>query len=205
MRIDLCGEWLLYSEQNQAYEANVPGCVHTDIIKEDLYWRDNTNEYQWIENCDWTYKKKFIVDNVCESACLVFEGLDTYCDIYLNGQRIGHCENMFIPHRFMLGKELVAGENELEVRFYSAVKWVKDREKRNAAFTSERVYTRRMQCTYGWDWVERLVTCGICRPVYIECDTDFGIEDLYVYTDFVDTGPVYVRLALIKILSMEPK
>ena len=57
MRIDLCGKWLLHDEQNQEYEANVPGCVHTDIIKEDLYWRDNTNKYQWIEKCDWTYKK----------------------------------------------------------------------------------------------------------------------------------------------------
>ena len=194
MRIDLCGKWLLYDEKNQIYEAKVPGCVHTDVIKEDMYWRDNTKKYQWIENCDWTYKKKFIVDKVCKTAHLVFEGLDTYCDIYLNGQWIGHCENMFIPHRFRAGEVLVEGENELEVRFCSPVKQVADRKVRNAAFAAERVYTRRMQCTYGWDWVERLVTCGICRPVYIESDADFGIEDLYVYTDSVDAYGACVRV-----------
>lgn len=81
---------------------------------------------------------------------LRFEGLDCYCDIYLNNIKIGAADDMFIPYEFSAKNVLRAGTNLLEVKFRSPIKEVAGRPKRDGAFTTERLYTRREQCTYGW-------------------------------------------------------
>lgn len=192
--IDLCGKWILAGEDGQTYDAVVPGCVHTDIIKENMYWRDNSEKVQWIENCDWEYTKKFTVNEIRSNAYIIFEGLDTYCDIYINDVKIGECANMYTDHKLKADGLLKIGENKLTVHFYSPIKKVESLPKRNGAFTTERLNTRRMQCTYGWDWVERFVTCGIFRPVYLVFDDEFRIDNVYVYTETVDKYGASVRM-----------
>lgn len=193
-RIDLCGAWELRGDDGKTYNATVPGCVHTDIIEENLYWRDNSRSYRWIEEHDWTYTKTFMVEKLEENAYIVFEGLDTYCDVYLNGKKIGSCENMYVPHKLPADGALKQGENTLMVQFFSPVKKVEGLPKRSGAFTTERLYTRRIQCTYGWDWVDRFVTCGIYRPAYLVFENAFDIDNVYVYTEAVDKYGASVRI-----------
>lgn len=103
--ISLCGAWRLRGRNAAAgteidVNGTVPGCVHTDLIRNgivtDLYRRDNADSFRWIEMSDWVYSREFMCDTVEPGARLVFEGLDVYCDIYLNGTWIGHAENMFL-------------------------------------------------------------------------------------------------------------
>lgn len=192
-KTDLCGKWRLTGDDGKQYDATVPGCVHTDIIKENMFWRDNPEKVQWIEEHDWEYSRTFNLDEIAENAYIVFEGLDTYCDIYLNGKKIGECANMFIPHK-LKADGLKVGENTLTVHFYSPIKKVDGLPNRGGAFTTERLYTRRIQCTYGWDWVDRFVTCGIFRPVYLVFDNEFRIDNIYVYTEAVDKYGASVRI-----------
>ena len=181
--------WTLCGEKVGSVAATVPGCVHTDLIKcgqiEDLYWRDNNKKYEWIENEDFTYTCVFDAEE-SEHATLVFEGLDTYCEIYLNGEHIGGTGNMFIPHEFFVGGKLKAKANELRVEFRSPIKEIENMPERRGAFTKERINTRRMQCTYSWDWVDRFVTCGIYRPVYIRYGNDMHVESAYIVTENID-------------------
>lgn len=195
-KINLNGAWMASCFENGslkfAFEGTVPGCVHTDLmgtphIDEDIYWRDNTNNCQWIENCDFEYTKIFNLDNPADSARLVFEGLDTYADIYVNGKLLASTDNMHIAHRFDVARLLKQGQNEIKVHFHSPIKMVEGLPLRNGAFTRERFYTRRIQCTYGWDWVERLVSCGIYRDAYIELGNEFGLKDAYIYTESIDS------------------
>lgn len=178
--------------------ANVPGCVHTDLLKNspinDIFYRDNAESVQWIERWDFTYTKTFFVDYLEENAFIIFEGLDTYCDIYLNGFKIGSADNMFIPHEYCVDNIIHQGENTLEVRFFSPIKMTKDLPPRPAAFTSERLYTRRIQCTYGWDWVGRFVTMGIFRDVRLEFRKPNSISSAYVYTKNIN--PYSAQIAL---------
>lgn len=44
----------------------------------------------------WLYKTKFDAQRVEGKAVLVFEGLDTFCKIALNGKLIGETDNMFL-------------------------------------------------------------------------------------------------------------
>ena len=57
---------------------------------------------------------------------LVFEGLDTFATVFLNGTEILKSENMFLPHRVDITNlgilKPVGGDNKLEIVFESAVK-----------------------------------------------------------------------------------
>ena len=194
-KINLNGQWqgICYTEsgaEDFSFNGAVPGCVHTDLmgvkIPMDIYYRDNADACQWIENRDFKYTKTFNISEVPQKADLVFEGLDVYADVYVNGTLIASTDDMFIEYRFDIAKLLKTGENTVSVYFHSPIKMVEGLEKRDGAFTVERMHTRRVQCTYGWDWVARLVTCGIWRDVYIDCNADFAVKDVYVYTESID-------------------
>ena len=191
-KIVLDGVWEgMRSSNGSTFPATVPGCVHTDLIKNgqlpgDIYWRDTAQQVQWIENEDWVYTKQFAVDTLENGAVLVFECLDTYAEVYLNEHLVGSADNMFITHRFPVDGQLQQGDNTLRVVFHSPVKQVEGTPDRLAAFSKGRLYTRRMQCTYGWDWTMRFVTCGISKSCYLEFDNCPRVADTYIYTEQVD-------------------
>lgn len=193
-RTNLCGKWLLTDDENNVHNAIVPGCVHTDIVKENMYWRDNSDKIRDIENHEWEYTRDFQIDKIESNAYIVFEGLDTYCDIFLNGIKIGSGSNMFISQRFNADKAIKTGINTLKVHFYSPIKISETMPKRFGAFTSERLNTRRIQCTYGWDWTARFVTCGIFRPVYLVFDNQFEVDNIYIFTETIDNYGAYIRI-----------
>ncbi|MBQ7957083.1 MAG: hypothetical protein IJ279_03505 [Clostridia bacterium] len=199
-KIDLNGKWQGKCIKNNTvdftFDGTVPGCVHTDLvgnkIPADIYYRNNSDECRWIEECDFEYSKKFTVEEAPEKAMLVFEGLDVYTDVYLNKKLLASTDNMFITHHFDISHLLKKGENEITVYFYSPVKKVENLEHCNGAFTCERMHTRRMQFTYGWDWAERFVTCGICRDVYIDTDNSFRVKNTYIYTESISDNSAEV-------------
>ena len=185
--------------------ARVPGCVHADLVRAgilgDFYYRDRADGIRWIEETDPVYEGSFSLGAVPEDPCLVFFGLDTYAGVSLNGIPLGQADDAFIPWRFPAGGILREGENLLEVRFRSPVRETAGLPPRSGAFTTERLYTRRMQCTYGWDWVDRFVTMGIWKPVEILSempDLPYSRNDgVYVYTASVNplTAVIGVRLS----------
>ena len=73
---------------------------------------------------------------------LYFAGLDTYCTVFLNGNRIGDADDMFVSFRFPTKGFLHPGENTVEVRFRSPMREVESLPPRSGAFTTERLYTR---------------------------------------------------------------
>ncbi len=163
--------------------AGVPGCNFTDLLRngriEDPFYRDNERSLQWIEQEDWEYLCEFeLTEAELEADVdLVFEGLDTYAAVTLNGQRILDADNMFRVHRLACREHLEAGRNELVIVFRSPIREALPRHE-ESGFTypaenddsNERlsVYTRKAPYHYGWDWGPRFVTSGIWRPVYLE-------------------------------------
>ena len=190
----LNGEWQLKfqksGEMPEIIPATVPGCVHTDFresgLIDDMFYRDNAKSIDWIENLNVVYFKKFTVEKTYGNEYIRFCGLDVYCDIYLNGKKIGSADDMFIPYEFSVKDVLKTGENTVEVRFRSPVKEVEGKPELEGAFTRERLYTRREQCTYGWDWVARFLTMGICGDVSLERDMPNEIDNVYIYTKEVN-------------------
>ena len=182
-------DWKLKNEKVGEVHATIPGCVHTDLLNcgkiEDYFWRDNSLSAQWIEDCDWEYSCDFCAKEG-KKVKLIFEGLDTYAEIFLNGEHLKDTDNMFLQYEFDV-TNILKKENNLTVKFKSPIKAVEDMPQRQGAFTSERINTRRIQCTYGWDWVDRFVTCGIFRSVYLKYEDDMFIDNIYVATQSVDS------------------
>ena len=178
------------SKLDGAFSAKVPGCLHTDLIAagviKDIFYRDNNDKYGWVEYCEPVYETRFDA-TLSDDVRLVFDGLDTFATVYLNGVHLGDTHNMFIPHSFDVTSILKERNNHLRVEFTPPVKAVDGMPIPGGfAFTGDRINARRMQCTYSWDWVARFVTMGIFRPVYLEYRAGLEIEDVYVRTDALD-------------------
>jgi beta-mannosidase len=98
--------------------ASVPGNVHADLMNNrvipDPLIGTNEKDVQWVEGKTWEYKlTNFAVDpDVFEKQEVLLElkGVDTYAEVYLNGNLIGKCNNAFIAYRFNV-KETIQQEN----------------------------------------------------------------------------------------------
>ena len=116
---------------------------------------------------------------------LVFEGLDTVCEIWLNGQLLGKTENMFIPHTFR-PDNLVEGDNELVLHFLPVTMEARKYEVKagntHMPYNFDSLHIRKAPHSYGWDIMPRIVTCGIFRPVYLQYRPVESIKQAYLMT-----------------------
>ena len=163
------------------FPASVPGCVHADLRSTgqipDPFFGKNELGLQWIERCDWEYRAVFRLTRSVfsgEKIELVCDGLDTVATLFVNGQKIGNADNMFVAHRWELKRHLRVGRNELLIRFGSAMGYI---EKTRTGFSPPKEFCdpvgnsariRKQPCQFGWDWGPRFVTAGIWRDIRLE-------------------------------------
>ena len=184
------------------YPATVPGVVHTDLmdnkIIEDPFFRLNERGMQWIDKEDWIYQTTFQLTPEMmgrENIDLIFKGLDTYADVYLNEKKILEANNMFREWKTSIKPDLKPGENVLKIYFHSPIKvdipkWDalpyqyeagNDQSENGGVFNKKvSVFARKAGYHYGWDWGPRLVTSGIWRPVYVEAWDNARINDVFI-------------------------
>jgi len=185
--------------------ATVQGTVHTDLFSNekipDPFADDNEKKLQWIENEDWEYSCTFDVDSTFllqKNIDLVFEGLDTYAKVYLNDKLILTADNMFMQWEIDCKSQLRTKKNQLKIIFESAVKKGKQD---SISFPyilpgDSRVFTRKAQYQYGWDWGPRYVTCGIWKPVYFKAWNNIIINDVQIEQQAVDSSFAALRANL---------
>ncbi len=203
--LDLTGEWqfrLLKNSNAKLIErkkltrwmkAHVPGTVHTDLMSNGLipdpYYRMNENDVQWVDSCSWEYKKEFKLDSEWykqQNIGLVAEGLDTFTTISINGRHVADTDNMFITHRLEVKKYLKKGKNLLSIVFHSPTECVNSLWKKYGellvANDPTRVYARKAQYSFGWDWGPKLTTSGIWRSIYLEGSNTARLTDPFIKT-----------------------
>lgn len=171
-------DWQFKNAKDQNWlPAKVPGTVHLDLMDNkiipDPYKDENEKKVQWIENENWDYQTVFTVSSQelkHDNIDLVFNGLDTFSEIYLNGNLLKKTDNMFRKWSIPVKEYLKSDKNILQVRFTSAVNAGKELAKQ-VPFTmpeSPRSFVRKAQYQFGWDWGPRLVTAGIWKDVQLE-------------------------------------
>ncbi|QRV76379.1 beta-mannosidase [Ceratobasidium sp. AG-Ba] len=160
--------------------STFPTSVHVELIKlgkiPDPYIGLNEWDVQWVGEADWQFRNTFQLlpkDLSDPNADLVFDGLDTYCTVELNGKVILEANNMFLPYRVAVKKHLVEGSNELVLTFPSTFVKGRELQEKNGKFAlwngdSSRLHVRAAQYTYGWDWGPVLRTIGPWRPIILE-------------------------------------
>lgn len=189
------------------YPATVPGTVHTDLIAneiiEDPFFRLNERGVQWVDKEDWMYETELTATAAETSSSnqeLVFYGLDTYADVYLNGESILNANNMHRTWRVNVKGLLKSGSNKLEVYFHSPIKidlpkcdkysysfnTGPDQSQNGGIFDKlVSIFARKAGYHYGWDWGPRLVTSGIWRDVVLETWNGTRIDDVQLIQNSV--------------------
>ena len=145
---------------------------------EDPFIGFNEIKAEWVGKAAWSYKVDFINPRIPPGcvAELVFEGLDTFANVKLDGLTILEADNMFLPYRVDVTKAVSRSEQHtLEIDFESAFlkgDEIKSEhpEHRWEGFNGDmgRLAVRKAQCHWGWDWGPILNCAGIWRPVRLE-------------------------------------
>ena len=184
--------------------CHVPGNFELDLhangIVGDPFVGMNIAELIWCEKCHVWYTRRFEAAdrNGCDAE-LLFEGLDCFGDVYLNGELIGQTDNMLIEHRFDVTGKL-RGENELVVHIRPAVEEAKQFDYPAALTAScdafEGLYVRKAPHMYGWDIMPRAVSAGIWRPVRLRYLPKERVEQVYLETTHIagESGPAGLKL-----------
>lgn len=103
-------------------------------IIENIFHGDNDEKTKWVPRTNWTYYRDFTGNYNCNIVVnlfntfsilfsvnsnflkntninLVFEGLDTFAEIYINEVKVGESKNMFVQYIFSIKKYLKVRES----------------------------------------------------------------------------------------------
>lgn len=182
--------------KNEWHDAKIPGSVQGNLIRHgvlpDPFYGTNEEKVQWVEDENWDFKKTFSLTAQQlqhDDAMLFFEGLDTHADVFLNGAKILHAQNMFIGYNISVKKLLREGKNNLYIRFYSPIQHLMPaRETSGFEYPADNdhrteklsIYSRKTPYHFGWDWGIRIVQMGIWKPVSLTFYDKARIDDFYV-------------------------
>ncbi len=159
------------------FTAKTPATIHPLLYEKkrmaDPYRGSIEDRLQFIGNSDWTYRKTLnITKQQLEASeiLLQFEGLDTYTAIYINKKKLFTTDNMFRTFEFDIKPHLKEGDNVLEIYFLAPLVFTKNKnDSLNINFPGgERVWTRKAQFQFGWDWAPTYITMGIWKPVNLK-------------------------------------
>lgn len=193
------------ADSNVYYPASVPGSVVTDLRMSakipNPFIGDNESKVQWIAEKTWIYRASFIVGNVdfakFSRAELVFEGIDTYASVYLNDTLIYQADNMFVPHKIEVKKWLKIGKNQLKVVFPPLIPLLKNIAKQ-LPYTlpeNERVFARKAQFHFGWDWGPKVLNPAIYKPVYLNLWNSVKVSQPFMTADLKSaTGNIVCKI-----------
>jgi beta-mannosidase len=169
--------------------AKIPGSVYAALTEngrmEDPYWRVNEQDALKIMEHDFVFTRRFDAGEVNGRVILRCEGLDTLCELTLNGKTIGEAGNMHREWEFDVTDALKPADNELALTFRSPTRYIEARHKEvmtEGTPDAMRGYPqlRKAHCMFGWDWGPRLPDAGIWRDISLLFIEKGRIESVYV-------------------------
>jgi len=175
--------------------AVVPGCYELDLCRAgllpDLFYANNMYAARKYEGHQWLYSRTFSLDKVSadEKAVLEFDGLDTLCDVFVNGQKAGSAADMFIPHSFDVTRLVREGTNEVAVLFRAPIveaQFVDIAPIGNANSSAELEGFRKPAHMIGWDILPRFVSAGIFRDARLVVRRAERIRDWFCAQTAID-------------------
>jgi len=192
MRLDLNGSWNLKGG-NFNINANVPGTVLSNLLAQGLipdpFVGKNELEVQkyLLDDYEFTRNFKLSKEDIERTNYLCFDGLDTICEVYLNGKLILKGMNMHTRYKVLVDNlEL---DNEIRILFHSAKKYIDsytgsphittfcESEEKNPVI-------RKAHYMFGWDWGPNLPDMGIFRDIYIESTNVGYLESIKYKNEF---------------------
>lgn len=179
-QVNLGGAWRMREADSETWHsAHVPGSVYADLMADgtmpDPFWRENELDAFERMKKDYVYQRTFTVTEAQLAHAhveLVCEGLDTLAHVSLNGHEIAFADNMHITWVWDVKEQLHTGENTLEIRFDSPIRYCAKKAEEAPGWESSDAtpgfrHLRKAHCMFGWDWGPRLPDAGIWRPIFL--------------------------------------
>jgi len=216
-QIELLDNWRFVMEQakeepscelaknvyGRVYETSVPASMVSVLLEakeiEDPFYRANELAILPLSNDNCAFTKMFTVTEEMLAAdylALHFDGIDTLAEVYVNDELVLSVDNMHRTYEAELHGLANVGENELTVRIFSPVNYIKaENEKVFCGGVGDSMegypHLRKSHCMFGWDWGPRIPDMGIWRPVSLVWGNKARIEDVLMLQTH-ENGVVYL-------------
>ena len=183
---NLSGDTLWFKEA--LTKVDLPWVVQQGIPHVHPYQGMVENELLWISDHEWYYQLAFTVnDELLEKdhVELVFEGIDTYADVILNGEKLFFADNMFRTWKTEVKHLLHKGnDNLLEVNFlsYDSTQMALY-EQHHPQLPEKYAVTRKCGYQHGWDWAPKYKNVGLWKPVKLVAWSEARLDNAYVVTE----------------------
>lgn len=203
----------------ETYETEAPCSVMSVLLNnkviENPYYRDNEKKTLPIFEDDYEFSTEFSIngENMRHDAIdLVFFGIDTIADIYINDIMIASVNDMHRTYRFSVREYVNMGTNRLRVYIHSPLRFINEYvpgENKETGVVSTgcmpgNQYIRKSHSMFGWDWGPKLPDMGLFRNVELQCYSKARIVDVYVTQRHVD-GRIFLKIdPIVKILDNIP-
>ncbi|MDO5316164.1 MAG: glycoside hydrolase family 2 protein [bacterium] len=195
--------WTLTGDTlNINMQVDVPSVVQQSLYENGLiphpYLGTVENQLLWISDHVWDYALRFDVDEGLfekEVVQLVFEGLDTYADISLNGYELISTDNQFREWKIDVKHYLKEKDNLLEVHFsrYDSTQLALY-EQHQPKLPEKYAVSRKAPYQHGWDWAPRYKNVGIWKPVKLMGWNDAKLDYAYISTCYADSDSAWLWL-----------
>lgn len=193
-KFDLSGQWALRKRDSyDSMHVNIPGTVLSGYIEnnrmDNPYYRLNEKKAYEMFDEDYEFERTFMLPaNMVKEKkqLLVCEGLDTNCEVFINGMIVGRSDNMHRTWIFDVNNFVKEGENVIKVLCKSPNKAceVKPRADYDARYAptgckSGNQFIRKAHSDFGWDWGPCIPDAGIIRDISLLFYSDCRITDVY--------------------------
>jgi beta-mannosidase len=206
-RLSLNGKWTLHiCGEIDIIPAIVPGSVYQDMLAagkiNDPFFRDNEDKALSLMENNFEYQRTFDIPDTllqCERVMLRMDGLDTLSDVFFNGTKVLHTENMHRIWETDVKNLLKASENTITVIFYSPTQFIRKAFEESPDYTGSEdamkgfVHLRKAHCMFGWDWGPRLPDCGIWRDISLLGISGGRIDNVHIRQEHTD-GKVILNI-----------
>lgn len=198
-RIDLPSKWHM---TGNGYDicGTIPGSVYSFLLENDLegdpYYRNNELKFLELMEHEYEFSADFNWEETEGRVLLHCDGLDTLCELYLNGRKFAYTDNMHRTYEFDVTGLLNSGTNKITAKFLPINPYIKEKHEKNPVryfpyalkgFTQ----IRKTHCMTGWDWGPMLPDAGIWRDIYFLVENSARIQEVHI-TQRHANGEVFV-------------
>ena len=197
--------WTLTGDTlNINMQVDAPSVVQQSLYENGViphpYLGTVENDLLWISDHPWDYTLHFDADKELlekESVELVFEGIDTYADVQLNGQDLFFADNQFRTWKHEVKDLLKEKDNLLEVHFlrYDSTQLALY-EAHQPRLPEKYAVSRKAPYQHGWDWAPKYKNVGIWKSVKLLGWNEARLENAYIVTQAANAEKAELMLHL---------
>jgi len=175
--------------QQNLYEAGLIPHPYEGTVEDGLLW---------ISDHPWTYSLSFNIDPKLlkkEVLEIVFEGIDTYAEVRLNGEKLFDADNQFRTWKQDVKPLLKPTKNRLEVAFprYDSLQLALY-EQHHPRLPEKYAVSRKAPYQHGWDWAPKYKNVGIWKPVKLVGWSKAKMDNAYIVTNEANANQAKLSL-----------